>query len=120
LYMRSRIPASGSQESAVTETCTPSASAAREFYTVVDIVTGKPPAKPVFDTDGGGFTGSEEAGVSRWEVGREDRLLIKTGRPGELISISGKSKGNVCTGNDCSTGINSGTSLVEIGWRQLQ
>jgi hypothetical protein len=94
----------------------------------MDIITGKPAAKPVFDTDGGGFTGTEEAGVSRWEVGREDRLLIKTGRPGELMSISGRSKGGgggsggstQCTGNDCSTGMSSNPNLVEIGWRQLQ
>jgi type IV pilus assembly protein PilY1 len=112
LYLRSRIPAVGSQSSSSEESCTPSASSAQEFMTVLDIVTGKPPASPVFDTDGGGFTGSEEKGVSRWQSGSEDRLLIKGHKPGEFQSIKG-SPGN-------PMGLSANLRLSNFGWRQLQ
>jgi hypothetical protein len=129
LYMRSRVPASGSQDSANTESCEPTATSAKEYLTLLDIVTGNPPSKPMFDTDGGGFTGSEEAGVSRWHTGRSDRLMIKTGRPGEFVSIAGKQGGTGSgTGSQCTTcqpddpgPITGRTSpITEFGWRQLQ
>ena len=113
LFMRSRMPASGTQTSSSEESCVPNATAANEFLTVLNIVTGQPPSKPVFDTDGGGFTGSEESGVSRWQSGREDRLLIGTGKPGEAVSINGQSNGNPML-------LNANLRLMEIGWRQLQ
>lgn len=125
LFMRSRVPASGSQDSSNTESCEPTATSAKEYLTVLDIVTGKAPSKPMFDTDGGGFTGSEEAGVSRWHSGRSDRLMIKTGKPGEFISLSGRLGGPgtsdpPCTGNDCNTRLGPAIPVTEFGWRQLQ
>lgn len=133
LFMRSRVPASGSQDSSNTESCEPTATSAKEYLTILDIVTGKPPSKPMFDTDGGGFTGSEEAGVSRWHSGRSDRLMIKTGKPGEWVSLSGRLGGSGggsnpgdppggCLGNDCAGGAFVGPSgpVTEFGWRQLQ
>ncbi len=132
LFMRSRVPASGSQDSANTESCEPTATSAKEYLTILDIVTGKPPNKPMFDTDGGGFTGTEEAGVSRLHSGRSDRLMIGTGRPGQVVSLSGKT-GNVngggpgggpgggnCSGNDCPYNFSPGLPISEFGWRQLQ
>ena len=119
--MRSRIPASGSQSGSTEESCEPNAKAAVEYLTVLDIISGKPPAKPVFDTDGGGFTGSEEKGISRWESGKEDRLLLKTGRPGETVSIGNGPTGSGanCTGANCRL-LNANLRLTAAGWRQLQ
>jgi len=125
LFMRSRIPANGSQDSSNTESCEPTATSAREYLTVLDIVTGQPPSKPMFDTDGGGFTGTEETGVSRWHSGRSDRLMIKTGKPGEWMSLSGRLGGPSgsdppCTGNDCNIRFGPPIPVTEFGWRQLQ
>lgn len=111
LFMRSRTPANGTQSNSTEETCVLNATSANEFLTVLDIVSGQPSSKPVFDTDGGGFTGTEEAGVSRWQAGREDRLLLGTGKPGEAVSISGR---------DPAMRLNANLRLTEIGWRQLQ
>jgi len=121
LFMRSRLPASGSQTSSTEESCEPNAKAAAEFLTVLDIISGKASSKPVFDTDGGGFTGTEEAGVSRWETGKEDRLLLQTGRPGETVSIGNgpAGQGPTCTGTNCRL-ISSNLRLNRSGWRQLQ
>ncbi|MBY0463433.1 MAG: hypothetical protein K2W33_00665, partial [Burkholderiales bacterium] len=134
LYMRSRIPANGSQDSSTEESCQPSASAAKEYMTILDIVTGKPPNKPMFDTDGEGITGGEEKGVSRLASGKSDRLMLKTGRPGEWISI-GSQTGNgstcttppcgntnppPCTGPECPGTLGFPTIPAAISWRQLQ
>ena len=137
LYMRSRVPANGSQDSSNTESCEPTATSAKEYLTILDIVTGAPPSKPMFDTDGGGFTGSEEPNVSRWHSGRSDRLMIKTGKPGEWVSLSGRLGGPStsdptctgnncntsdppCNGNDCNTRFGPPIPVTEFGWRQLQ
>ena len=120
LFMRSRMPANGTQSGNNEETCVPNATAANEFLTLLDIVTGKPPVKPAFDTDGGGFTGTEVTGISRWNAGREDRLLLRISgggggpyKKGEFISISGKP-------NTPPGGITGNLQLIEVGWRQLQ
>jgi hypothetical protein len=113
MYIRSRIPASGSQESTNEESCVPNATAAYEYLTILDMVYGTPPTSPVFDTDGSGtFTSADESGVSRWMSGREDRLMIKGKKPGEILSIKGNS------GN--AQRINTNLRLSEVGWRQLQ
>lgn len=122
IYIRSRIPAVGTQNSSNEETCEPNATAAEEYFTVLDIVTGAPSTKKVFDTDGGGFTGTEEAGVSRWKYGKEDRLLMRTGKPGEFASISPQAPNNSNTNDPTrqAMGFNTNLRLVNVGWRQLQ
>lgn len=122
IYIRSRIPAVGNQNSSNEETCEPNATAAEEFMTVLDILAGAPPSTKVFDTDGGGFTGTEEAGVSRWKYGKEDRLLMRTGKPGEFASISPQapSNSNANDPNRQTMGFNTNLRLVNVGWRQLQ
>jgi type IV pilus assembly protein PilY1 len=122
LYMRSRVPANGSQDTSTEESCEPNATNAQEFLTVLDIVNGNAPTKPVFDTDGGGITGTEEPGVSRWDAGRTDRLMVKTGKPGELVSLGNIKSGggnNPCTGANAQC-IAVPQNLTEFGWRQLQ
>ena len=134
LFMRSRIPANGSQDSATEESCEPNATAALEYLTVLDIVNGNAPTKPVFDTDGSGMTGTEEVGVTRWESGREDRIMFKTKKPGEWVSVGGSGGGggggggtpcvgptcnNPCTGNNAQCG-GVPQNLTSFGWRQLQ
>jgi type IV pilus assembly protein PilY1 len=122
LFMRSRIPANGTQDTVTEESCTPNATAADEYLTILDIVNGNAPTKPVFDTDGGGMTGTEEAGVTRWESGREDRVLFRTGKPGELVSVGSTNNGggnNPCTGANAQC-IAVPQNLTGFGWRQLQ
>jgi type IV pilus assembly protein PilY1 len=112
MYVRSRIPANGSQDSSNQESCEPNATAAVEYLTVLDMIYGKPSSSPVFDTDGSGtFTSADESGVSRWVSGREDRLMIKSTKPGEILSIKGSGS---------PQRINSNLRLSELGWRQLQ
>lgn len=131
LFMRSRIPANGTQDTVTEESCTPNATAAVEYLTILDIVSGKPPTKPEFDTDGGGMTGSEEPGVTRWESGRGDRIVFKTGKPGQWVSVGGGGSGGSGTGNNgqpcpagkiCDADGLHGTllNLTGFGWRQLQ
>lgn len=132
LFMRSRIPANGSQDTAADESCEPNATAALEYLTVLDIVNGNAPSKPVFDTDGSGMTGTEEVGVTRWESGREDRIMFKTKKPGEWVSVGGSGGGggggtpcvgptcnNPCTGSQAQCG-GIPPKVTSFGWRQLQ
>ena len=122
IYIRSRVPAVGNQNGTEEETCEPNATAAEEYMTVLDILAGTPPSGKVLDTDGGGFTGTEVAGVSRWKYGKEDRLLLRTGKPGEFASISpqGLNNSNASDPNRQSMGFNTNLRLVNVGWRQLQ
>ncbi len=123
LYMRSKIPASGNQGATSTEeTCDPVSTASAEYLTVLDIVNGTPPSQPVFDTDGGGMTGTEEAGVTRWMSGTGDRILFTTGKPGQLVSVGATSSGGgttACTGANAQC-IGVPQNLTSFGWRQLQ
>lgn len=122
IYIRSRVPAVGNQDGTEDETCEPNATSAAEYMTVVDILSGAPPSSKVFDTDGGGFTGTEEAGVSRWKYGKEDRLLMRTGKPGEFASISPQPLNNTNSNDPTrqTMGFNANLRLVNVGWRQLQ
>jgi type IV pilus assembly protein PilY1 len=127
LFMRSRVPASGTQDATAGVTCSPDLVSAKEYQTILDIVTGKPPATPVFDTDGGGMTGSEESGVSRWESGVGDLVSFKTARPGGRMSTgvgnsTGGGGGKRCPrGKICDTDFSGpSTKLTGFGWRQLQ
>jgi type IV pilus assembly protein PilY1 len=112
VLMRSRIPGNGSVSTSGAESCTPTASSPVEYLTAMDIIAGTPPAKPAFDDNGGGFTGTETVGLSRWKAGREDRLLLKTSKPGESVSVSAQ--------QNQSMRLNAGLAVTEMGWRQLQ
>lgn len=117
MFMRSRKPAIGSLDAVSDETCTPNATPAEEFLTIIDILSGQPSSTAAFDTDGGGFTGSEEAGVSRWKAGKDDRMWLRTGRPdgrnNELVSISPRDSDTM----RIRTGA---IQPARVGWRQLQ
>ena len=126
LFMRSRVPPNGTQDAVAGVTCDkPDVVQPTEYLTIMDIVNGKPPAKPVFDTDGGGMTGSEESGVTRWESGRGDQVFFRTGKLGEWISMGGDAandgfrcpRGKICTQK--APGGNP-VNLTGFGWRQLQ
>jgi type IV pilus assembly protein PilY1 len=119
ILMRSRIPGNGSIATSGAETCTPTASSPVEYLTVMNIVTGAPPAKPAFDDNGGGFTGTETVGVSRMNARSGDSLLLKTTKPGLSVLISGKSGGTGGGGPEVTL-VNAGLSVTEMGWRQLQ
>jgi type IV pilus assembly protein PilY1 len=117
MFMRSRKPAVGSLTDSAEETCTPNSQAAEEYLTIVDILSGKPSPTPAFDTDGGGFTGTELTGVSRWKSGTDDRLWLRKGRPdgknNEVVSISPRA-------NDTMRIQTGSINPARIGWRQLQ
>lgn len=110
VYHKSRVPGSGVSGTTIVETCTPTASAPSEIYSIFDIINGATSKKPVYDNDGNGFTGSETVGLSRWKSGTVDRLLLTTS-PGRRVSI-----GDGTT----STQIGAGSAISELGWRQLQ
>lgn len=111
VYHRSRIPGSGAIGSGAVESCVPPATDPAEYLSIFDIINGATAKKPVFDNDGGGFTGSETVGLSRWKSGKGDRLLLTTS-PGRRVSISSDSNGN----NE----LGAGSLVSELGWRQLQ
>lgn len=108
VYHRSRIPGSGSIETPNTETCTPNASSPTEYLSIFDIFNGAAPKKAIFDNNGGGFTGTETVGLSRWKSGKEDRLMLTTS-PGRRVSIGA-----------FPVELGSGSVVSELGWRQLQ
>lgn len=122
MKMPSRKAAVGSQTQSSEETCTPDATPPEEYETLIDLLTGKPLATALFDTDGGGFTGTEEAGVSRWKAGPDSRLWLRTGRPNgknnEFISVSPRSGGGGLT--DPMITRTGAIQPAQIGWRQLQ
>lgn len=117
MKMPSRKLAVGSQTQSSEETCTPDATPPEEYETLINLLTGKPLTTPAFDTDGGGFTGTEEAGVSRWKAGTDSRLWLRVGR------LDGKNNESVSIGprNNDSMRVRTGAIQPEqLGWRQLQ
>ena len=122
VYLRSKIPAAGNLQNVTEESCEPNPTAAEEYITVLDILTAAPPKNAFFDTDGGGFTGTEATGVSRWKTGKEDRLVLKLKQPGKFVSISGRpgGGGGACVGVDCPNEFGTPPRVTDVGWRQLQ
>lgn len=128
MKMPSRRLAVGSQTQSSEETCTPDATPPEEYETLIDLLSGKPLSTPAFDTDGGGFTGTEAMGVSRWKAGSDGRLWLRAGRPdgknNEFVSISPRG-GGAGGGGGGGTGdpMRTRTGAIQpaqIGWRQLQ
>lgn len=117
MKMPSRKLAVGSQTQSSEETCTPDATPPEEYETLIDLLSGKPLSTPAFDTDGGGFTGTEEAGVSRWKAGADSRLWLRIGR------LDGKNNESVSIGPRSNDAMRIRTGAIQpaqLGWRQLQ
>ena len=112
----SLIPGVGSQTASNQETCTPNATPTKNYLTILDITTGLPYGRPLFDNDGGGFTGSEIGGISRFDSGKEPALMISTNasKPFEssykLVDAKGKELVGLRTFDD----------PARLSWRQLQ
>ncbi|MGQ0711109.1 MAG: pilus assembly protein [Rhodoferax sp.] len=115
VYHRSRIPGSGSIATSGMETCTPSASAPVEYFSVFDILNGGNSKKAAFDNDGGGYTGTENTAITRWRSGTSDRLLLKT-TPGKFVSIGAGGGGDPPE----PPKIGPSAFVREAGWRPLQ
>lgn len=122
LYARSRVPAYGSQDDPNIESCERDFSRVQEFLTILNIVTGKPPGRQMFD-------GLIDSGLSRWDMGSAVRLLGKTSALGKSIAIKGCPPGDSSCEDQCPTGnpdcssaqqLNVPQNLLEFGWRQLQ
>jgi type IV pilus assembly protein PilY1 len=111
MYIRSRVPAIGSQTLNTEETCEPTATPPDEYLTLVDILSGKPATEPVFDDNGGGFTGTETTGLTRWKTGKDPILAQKTGLQNSVFVRPRQG----------AMSINAGAiTLPRVGWRQLQ
>jgi type IV pilus assembly protein PilY1 len=99
-------PAAGNDSN--TETCSLTSKPEVGYLTVVNLISGAAPKAPVFDTDGGGFTGSEL--ISSKISNQSDSVFYKTGTStGELQD--GK--------NPSGLGYNVPTPPgMTIGWRE--
>ena len=74
-------PAAGTDSN--TETCSLTSKPEVGYLTIVDLISGAPPNIPVFDTDGGGFTGSEV--ISSKVTNQSDSIFFRKGaNTGEL------------------------------------
>ncbi|CDS54199.1 Type IV fimbrial biogenesis protein PilY1 [Polaromonas sp. CG9_12] len=68
-------PAAGTDSN--TETCSLTSKPEVGYLTVVNLISGAPPNIPVFDTDGGGFTGSEV--ISSKVSNQSDSIFFRKG-----------------------------------------
>jgi type IV pilus assembly protein PilY1 len=101
----SNIPASGTDTN--TETCSATSKAEVGFLTIVDLISGSGPKKPVFDTNGGGMTGNEVKASKIKGLG--DSVTFSIGN--KLVAFDGKTK----DGTSMDPGIDGG---VTTGWRE--
>jgi type IV pilus assembly protein PilY1 len=79
------IPATGTESN--TESCSPIANGETGYLTVLDLINGSAPKKPIFDTNGGGMTGSELVANKISGVGG-DSLRMTDGTTGESRTVS--------------------------------
>lgn len=77
---------------------------------LLDIFSGAPAAWPAFDTDGGGFTGTETTGISGWRTGPQ-AVTWQRSAGGEVLSLG--------RGAPMRLRMLGGPS-ARMGWRQLQ
>ncbi len=84
----SAVPASGTDSN--TETCSLASKPEVGYLTIVDLISGSPPKKPVYDTNGGGFTGSEVNASKISNLG--DSVLFESGN--KLTLVDGKRGAN--------------------------
>jgi hypothetical protein len=111
MFMRSRKPAIGSQTVSTEETCLPNATPPEEYLTLIDMLTGKPSDKPVFDDNGGGVNGGETVGLTRWKTGKDPIMAQKTGLKDSVFIRPRQPSMSVDFG---------AITLPRVGWRQLQ
>lgn len=103
----SAIPAAGTDSNS--ETCSLTSKPERGFLTVVDLINGSPPKKPIFDTNGGGFTGSEVNASKISDLG--EYVNLESGNKQTLVDC----KGSCTTGVGISKFVDGG---LTTGWRE--
>lgn len=108
--VRSQVPARSDGSAAQVETCESSLSNAVSHDYLLDMFSGAPAAWPAFDTDGGGFTGTELADISGWRSGAQARMWQRSGAS-EVVSVG--------RGAPMRLRVLGGPA-GRIGWRQLQ
>ena len=107
---RSLVPARSEPVDPAAPTCElPLREAVSEEY-LLDLFSGAPAPWPAFDTDGGGFTGTELADISGWRSGPQARLWQRSAGS-EVLSLG--------RGVPLRLRVLGGPS-ARIGWRQLQ
>ena len=107
---RSLVPARSEPADPAAPSCeAPLRQAISEEY-LLDLFSGAPAPWPAFDTDGGGFTGTELADISGWRSGPQARLWQRSAGS-EVLSLG--------RGAPLRLRVLGGPS-VRIGWRQLQ
>lgn len=84
----SAVPAAGTDSAA--ETCSLTSKPEVGYLTIVDLINGSPPKKPVYDTNGGGFTGSEVVASKISNLG--DSVMFESGN--KLTLVDGKRGAN--------------------------
>lgn len=95
------------------ETCSPSATAERNFLTIVNMFTGKPPADPAFTlTD----TSISNTNLSTRESYGGDTTIVRTTNKTKLLSANCKT-GEVCNALDINPSKYTGS---RGNWQQLQ
>ncbi len=119
MLMPSIKPSVGSQTSSSEESCELNMTPVEQYLTILDVVTGKPYKYPLFDNDGGGFTGSETNGLSRMYTGSDPVSVM----PKKGSSSAFKSDYTVVKARPGSTG-NTGLRVLDdpakVGWRHIQ
>lgn len=105
VVMPSAVPASGTDSN--TETCNITSAREVGYLTIVDLIKGAPPELPVFDTDGGGFTGSEV--VSSKVSNQDDSVSFSTG---------GGTSTLYSAGNRVGLDMNANWGGVVTNWRE--
>lgn len=107
---RSLVPARSEPVDPRAPSCvSPLSEAVSEEY-LLDMFSGAPAPWPAFDTDGGGFTGTELADISGWRSGPQARLWQRSAGS-EVLSLG--------RGAPLRLRVLGGPS-ARIGWRQLQ
>ena len=95
------IPSAGTE--ANTETCSPDPAKEKGFITVVDLINGAAPKKPIFDTNGGGMTGNESNANKISDIGDMVYVKNKDGTSA-ILTANGSPPVAPPTGNPLSTG----------------
>jgi len=107
---RSLVPARSEPAEAGSPSCEAPLREALGHEYLLDVFSGAPAPWPAFDTDGGGFTGTELADISGWRAGPQARLWQRSAGP-DVISLG--------RGGPMRLRVLGGPS-ARIGWRQLQ
>lgn len=107
---RSQVPTRSEPTEAGPPSCEAPLREALSHEYLLDIFSGAPAPWPAFDTDGGGFTGTELADISGWRSGPPARLWQRSAGP-DVVSLG--------RGGPMRLRVLGGPA-ARIGWRQLQ